>query len=110
MAEEYALTDPSIIPEIVTSKYKVVSLNLNMESPFAGIEPGLVLIELKDNNDVRTNYTYEGQQAIDMMKWMNTANFTVNSMQKRILQKLSNDGKLPPGDITGTPDTPPTDF
>jgi hypothetical protein len=104
MAEEYQLTDPIVIPEVVTSKYKVIAMNLNMESAFADSEPGLVLIELKDNNGVRSNYTYEGQQAIDMMKWMNTANFSTTSMQKRVLQKLSQDGKLPAGDITGTVD------
>jgi hypothetical protein len=41
---------------------------------------------------------------------MNTANFSVNSMQKRVLQKLTNDGKLPPGMITGTPDVPSADL
>jgi len=106
MAEDYTLTDPIVVPAESTDKYKVSSMNLNMDCVFDTRGPGLVVIELKDNNDVKTSYRYEGQQAIDMMKWMNTANFSVNSMQKRVLQKLSQDGMLPPGNVTGVPDPP----
>jgi hypothetical protein len=59
MAEEHELTDPIVIPEVVTSKYKMVSLNLNMESLTPpNTEPGLIIIGLKDNNGVRSNYQY----------------------------------------------------
>lgn len=104
--EELTLTDPIVVPEKVTNKYKVINLTLDWEARYGvSSENGLVLITLKDNNDERTQYHYEGDEAIDLMKWLNTANFTTNSLHKRILQKLSNDGFLP-GTVTGTPDAP----
>jgi hypothetical protein len=105
MAEDYTLTDPIVNPSTSVTKYKVVTINLDLEmniTPTSG--PGYIFLKLKDNLGNYSTYTYQGQEAIDFMKFMNTANFSVNSMQKRILQKLSNDGKLPPGTVTGTPD------
>lgn len=116
MAEDYELTDPIVVPEIVTTKYKVRAMNLDFEAVIAGTptnptpQVGQITIRLRDNNEQILVCTYVGQEAIDMMKWMNTANFTVNSMQKRILQKLEQDGKIPSGDITGTPDPAPPVF
>lgn len=106
MAEELVLTDPVVIPEKVTNKYKVVSLTFSLEqlTPPATV-PGLVLIQLRDNNGESSQYTYTGQQAVDYIKFLNTANFTTKSMQRRILEKLSNDGLLP-GTVVGTPDPP----
>lgn len=104
--EELVLTDPVVIPEKTTSTYRVLSLSLDWEGKFTVTsDSGIVLITLKDNNNERSNYHYEGKEAIDLMKWLNTANFTVNSMHKKILQKLSNDGFIP-GEVTGTPDPP----
>lgn len=108
--EELELTDPVVIPEQVTDKYKVTGLNLNWESLSPPeTEPGLVSIQLRSNNGEPFSHQYFGVEARDMMKWMNTANFSVNSMHKRILQKLSNDGVLP-GTVTGVPDPPPADL
>ena len=107
--EQLELTDPVVVPEQVTSTYKVMSLHLNWEGVASpGATPGLVDVVLKDNLEGRVAHRYEGQEAIDMMKWMNTANFSVTSMHKRILQKLTNDGVLV-GTVTGTPDPPAGD-
>jgi len=110
--EELVLTDPVVVPEVVTNKFRVTSLTLDYESlagpivvPPAVPESGLVLVNLKDNNGKIVSHSYTGKVATDMMKWMNTADFSVNSMHKRILQKLSADGILP-GTVTGTPDPP----
>jgi hypothetical protein len=110
MAEELILTDPDVEPEKVVTSYKVVGLNLDFEFPITATqEVGLVGIRLRDNLGGALHHQYEGDAAIDMMKWLNTANFSVNSMQKRILQKLSNDGVIP-GTVTGTPDPPPAEL
>ena len=106
MAEELVLTDPIVITEKVVNKYRVSSLNMCIdEAQIPGMPPGYIIINLKNNYDVPSQYVYSGDEAIDFIKWMNTANFTVNSMQKRVLQKLSNDGHLP-GTVTGTPEPP----
>jgi hypothetical protein len=101
--EELVLTDPVVVPEKVTSKYHVVVLTLDMEAMMIPGEPGLINITLKDNLGVRSGYSYVGDEAIALMKQLNTANLTTKSMHKRILEKLSNDGKLP-GTVTGVPD------
>ena len=107
MAEELVLTDPVITPPVATTTYRVVAIVLDRET-LMGVPPaaGLVQIALRDNHEQLTRYQYTGDEAIDLMKWMNTANFSVHSMHKRILQKLTNDGQLPPGTVTGTPDPP----
>ena len=112
MAEELVLTDPIVTPPVSTAKYRVVLIRLDRETVTAATHPpapGLVQITLRDNNEVLSSYAYTGDEAIDLMKWLNTANFSVNSMHKRVLQKLSADGKLPPGTVTGTPETPSED-
>lgn len=102
--EELELTDPIVVPEQVTAKYRVVSLLLNMEVvALPTSAPGLIVIDLRDNNDQRLSFRYEGAAATDMIKFLNTANLTTKSMHKRVLEKLNNDGLLP-GTVVGTPD------
>lgn len=103
--EELVLTDPIVEPEKVTNKYRVVALTLDMEvvAGVPGTPPGLVAIKLRDNYDVPSSYQYIGPEAVTMIKTLNTANLTTKSLHKRVLEKLSNDGKLP-GTVTGTPD------
>lgn len=102
--EELVLTDPIVVPAKTTDKYKVIRLNLDWlgKAPTATVA-GLAVITLQDNNGEVTTYHYEGQQAVDFIKFINTGNFSVNSLHKRILQKLSTDGLLP-GTVTGAPD------
>ena len=59
-------------------------------------------ITLRDNAGGTITATYSGQEATDMMLILNTANLTTNSLHKRTLTKLINDGKLV-GTISGTP-------
>lgn len=105
--EELVLTDPVVEPEKVTAKYHVIVLTLDMEATMLPNEPGLIAITLKDNLGGRTHYSYKGNEAIDLIKFLNTANLSVKSLHKRILEKLSNDGLLP-GTVQGTPDPPAT--
>lgn len=101
--EELVLTDPVVVPEKVTSKYHVVVLTLDMEAMLIPGEPGHIGITLKDNLGVRSGYSYTGDEAIALIKQLNTANLSTKSMHKRILEKLSADGLLP-GSVVGAPD------
>jgi len=104
--EELVLTDPVVVPETVTAKYRVLSLTLNLEwMALPTSAPGLIAIDLKDNNDERFSHRYEGDEATDLIKFLNTANLSTKSLHKRILEKLSNDGVLP-GTVVGAPDPP----
>lgn len=106
MAEYLELTDPVVTPAVTTSKYRVIRLSLNWYPNPAPVEHSHVDIGLQDEHGAPFDHRYTGQQAIDMMKWLNTANFSTTSMHKRILQTLSNQGILP-GTVTGTPEPPP---
>lgn len=107
--EELVLTTPEVVPEKVTAKYRVIALLMNMEYPndviIPGIEPGYININLKNEHNEPSSYEYRGKQAIDMIKFLNTANMTTKSMHKRVLEQLSKDGLLP-GTVQGTPDPP----
>jgi hypothetical protein len=109
--EELQLTDPVVVPATTTNKYHVISFTMDMEAQTVpgtgtGTEPGLVMVNLRDNNNMRTSYRYTGKQATDMIKFLNTANCSTKSMHKRILEQLSKDGLLT-GTVVGTPDPAP---
>lgn len=100
--EELVLTDPVVV-ETTKSKFRVISLVLDTDG-MPGMEPpAMLLINLRDNNNAPYSHTYVGQEAQDFIKFINTANFTTKSLNKRILEKLSNDGILP-GTVTGAPE------
>lgn len=107
MAEEYTLTTPETKPAVTNNAYKVQMAHFD----WAG---GECLFRLKGQNEELIITGYGGQmatqaerdEAIKMMKSLNTANLSTKSMHKRILEKLSADGKIPPGTTTGTPDPP----
>ncbi len=96
MAEQLDLTNPEVKPQVVTSFYQVVYLQLNWLGE-------TVLIRLRGQNDEIKQFTYEGAEAVQMMKTLNTANLTTNSLQKRVLNKLVADGKIS-GTVSGSPD------
>lgn len=102
--EELVLTDPVVQPEVVTNKFRVTSILMNWEGmPAADGVPAYMQIDLKDNNNAARTVSYEGQIAKDYIKFINTGNFSVNSLNKRLLQKLSADGQLP-GTVVGAPE------
>ena len=106
--EELVLTEPDVKPEEVTTSYRVIRMVLDwraLSAPIPGEPPqsGLVVIVCESNLGALLTHEYTGDEAIDLMKWMNTANFSTTSMHKRILQKLSNDGVFN-GTVTGAPD------
>ena len=101
--EELHLTDPVVVPETVTTKYRVVALTLNLEAQVSPDGPGQILIELRDNLAAKSSYSYVGPEAMSLIKFLNTANLSTKSMHKRILEKLAADGLLP-GTVVGAPD------
>lgn len=105
MAEEYTLTTPETKPAITNNAYKVTLAHYDWTMP--EIQFRLV------GQNYETIYTGYGgamatqaekDEAIKLMKMLNTANCSTKSMQKRILEKLAADGKIPSGTVTGTPD------
>ena len=55
------------------------------------------MITCRDNLDKMYTYTYTGQVAMDYIRFINTANFTIKSLHKRILERLATDGIVPGG-------------
>ena len=47
---------------------------------------------------------YKGDTATTLMRALNKADLSVKSLQRRILERLVVDGKLPAGAVTGTVD------
>jgi len=94
--ETLTLTTPEVTPQITTTEYRVVYLLLEWEQ-------GLIVIHLRGTNGERTEVRYTGPEAVTMIRTLNTANLSVKSLHKRILEKLVADGKIA-GTVTGTPD------
>lgn len=92
--EQIDLTTPITTPSITS--FKVVKLILDIEGQG-------IIITLKSNTNERMEIAYNGAEALALMVAMNKMNFTTISIQKKILQKLITDGKLP-GTISGLPD------
>lgn len=92
-AEQLNLTTPITAPS--TTTYKVIFLAMQWPQ-------GQVTIELADENGKTTGYSYNGAEATSLMAALNTANLSVKSLQRRILEKLVSDGKLT-GTVSGTP-------
>jgi hypothetical protein len=102
--EELILTDPVTEPAKTTSTYHVTVLTLNWIAVVPPeTESGLIIIEVRDNQNVTSTFRYVGLEAQNLIKFLNTANLSLKSLHKRILEKLSNDGYLP-GTVTGAPD------
>ena len=93
--EELVLTDP-VVTETKKEKFRIVRLDINVESPN-------IVIHLRDNNNAPHSHTYIEQEGKDIIKLINTGNFTVKSLNKRLLEKLSADGVLP-GTVVGAPE------
>lgn len=49
-------------------------------------------------------FEYNGSTASNLLKTLNTANLSIKSLQRRIIEKLQADGLIGPGLITGSPE------
>lgn len=94
MAEQLDLT-AAIVPPTRTS-YHLASLLLDWDAAYI-----LARVIGSDGLEIRCEYT--GATATALMTTLNTANLSVTSLYKRVLQKLVTDGKLPAGTVSGSP-------
>jgi len=94
-AEEARFTVPVIIPDIVFVKVDSLVLEWGAKQ---------ILIIIVDSNGVKSRVVYHGTEAVNLMKSLNKADLSVKSLNKRILQKLVVDGKIPNASVTGTVD------
>jgi hypothetical protein len=97
MAEELTLSDPVTRPS--TDDYRVHRLDLNATD-------GTVSITVVGTVGEMKTFHYSGAQGRNYIKIVNTGNFSVTSLQRRVLERLVTDGFLPAGTVTGTPDPP----
>jgi hypothetical protein len=95
MAEQLVLDTPIVQPTIITDTFKInmIMMDINAAPAPDGVKASLMLL-LEDNNKVIHTHTYVGQEAADYINYINTGNFTVESLTRQILQKLSDDGKV----------------
>lgn len=91
--EQIDLTTPITPP--ATTNYRVVRLFLDWPN-------GLINIDLVDENGKIAPFQYTGAEATSLMLFLNTANLSIKSLHRRVLEKLVADGKLD-GTISGTP-------
>lgn len=91
--EQLDLTTPITSPSI--TNYRVTLLHLD----WTGAQIQIVLTGPQGES---AGFVYSGQEATDLMLVLNTANLSVKSLHKRILEKLVANGKLS-GTISGTP-------
>jgi len=96
MAETVTLTTPEITPQITTTDYRVSYLQLD-------IERASVVIHLRGTNGERKEVRYDGPAATSLMGALNTANLSVKSLQRRILERIITDGRIA-GAVSGSPD------
>lgn len=94
--ESVTLTTPEVIPQITTTDYRVTYLQ--MDWPQASI-----VIHLLGTNGERKEVRYDGAVATTLMVALNTANLSIKSLHRRILERLIADGKLA-GTVNGVPD------
>lgn len=94
--ETLILTSPEVIPQIVTTDYRVSSLLLDTER-------ARIVILLRGTNGERKQCEYEGADATTLMTALNKTNLATKSLHRRILERLVADGKID-GAVNGSPD------
>ena len=80
----------------VQNNYKISQLNFNWTTSIMSI----VVIDAFGQS---LTCSYSGQEATNLMNFLNQANFTVKSLHRNALEYLVSTGKLPNGTIGGTP-------
>mgnify|MGYP001574942776 CR=1 FL=1 len=92
--EQLDLTTPIQPPS--TTYYRVIGFHWN--KPTGDISATVV-----DNRNTVSACTYTGAEGVGLIGILNTANGSVKSLEKRILEKCSADGKLGAGTLSGSP-------
>lgn len=90
--ENLTLTTP-----VSVTTYRVQSILLDWRA-------SRIKIVVSDTQNDMFVCEYGGATATTLMTQLNKLDLTTNSLHKRILERLVTDGKLPPGNVTGSPD------
>ena len=93
--EKLTLTSAQTQPSV--TGYTVERLNITRS-------PACIDWTVVDNTGKTTSGSYTGAEGAALLGTLNRGNFSVNSLQKQMLNKLKNDGYLPTGTVSGTPD------
>lgn len=94
MAEAITVTTPPA--PAVSHDYQVVYLGLDWED-------AQIAIKLRDTNGKKIGHNYRGATALTLMRALNTANLSLKSLHRRVLERLVADGVIG-GTISGVPD------
>lgn len=97
MAEQLDLAVPEVKPEVVTTAYRVARMWLDVEGETFSVQ-------LRGTNGERREIRREGPEALALMVALNTANLSIRSLQRRVLEWAVSQGELA-GVVSGTPDT-----
>lgn len=117
MTETLVLTTPIVDPEKVTRKFIVYSLTFSTETMATGAtvpltpvpgslvtppvpEPGLIVIQVKDNLGGIRTFQYLGGPAVVLITAWSHADLSHKSLNTLVLEQLSKDGHLV-GTVTG---------
>jgi hypothetical protein len=104
--EKITLTEPAHVDPGAT-EFRLMSLNLDAAGAHIAATLGEVVhgtFGLKPDGKILT-CEYFGDDAMDLLTQLNTMNFSTVSLQKRVIQVCGKDGKIPPGTVSGTPQT-----
>jgi glycine cleavage system pyridoxal-binding protein P len=94
MAEQLDLTTPLVPPTRTT--YTVIRLLLDWNA-------SVISITVRGSDGLDTVAEYTGATAVTLMNQLNKVDLGVKSLQRRILERLVTDAKLPTGTVSGTP-------
>jgi hypothetical protein len=96
MAERLLLTAPIVVPQITQTGWDIFSLYLGR------VEQKIVIVLVGDNQERRTELI-DGVTADTLMKQLNTANLSIKSLYRRVMEWLiANRGYA--AAVSGTPD------
>lgn len=94
MAEILTLTTPESFPSITT--WRVVELTLDAKH-------GVIHAVLESNLNTTAVYREQDADTLDAIRALNTANLSIKSLQRRLLERIAARG-VKVGTVSGTPD------
>ena len=89
--------------DLTTPQTQSPATNYKINKILLGWLDKAIRIELVADNGETLEASYDGDEAHNLMVALNKMDLSTNSLHKRIMTKLINDGYLS-GTITGTPD------
>lgn len=94
MAETLTLTAPIVPPTRTTYAIKRLVLD---------VSAAVIQAYLGGSDGVEVLVEWSGAQATTLLTALNSANLSVKSLQRRVLEQAVTDGKLTAGTVSGTP-------